>query len=211
MIEEYLPGEHWSDAVSGDTARALSFQLGEQLAALHAVPMDAYGLLPPTPYPTYPTFREWLEHGEAGVEATLQIAGLDVAMIPGIRAVYDRLRALPSEGPRFGHGDTAGSNLLVEGDRLVAIVDWEWTGGCDAASNVSNWWYWHRQSGDLEAFLRGYRPESPKLFRERVEAHQVLTALLMINIFNYQQDPSGIRSAAEALQGFLADGPHREA
>lgn len=204
LIEEYLPGEPWTDAVTDDAARALSFQLGEQLRLLHAVPMDAYGLLPPSPYPSIATFSEWLAQEEAGVAETLATSGLDAALLPDIRAVLDRLRALPSEGPRFGHGDTVGSNLLIDGERLVAIVDWEWAGGCDAAANVSHWWYWHGESGDLDAFILGYRPESPDRFRDRVAAHLVLAALLMIKIHHFQHDTAGIRLAADRLRGFLA-------
>jgi aminoglycoside phosphotransferase (APT) family kinase protein len=207
MVEEHLPGEHWSDGIPGEVACALSFQLGEQLRLLHRVPMDAYGLLAPTPYPTYATFPDWLAHEEGGVEEALRLGSLDAAILPEIQAVFDRLRGLPSEGPRFGHGDTAGSNLLVDGERLVAIVDWEWTGGCDAAANVSNWWYWHRTSGDLEAFIQGYRPDSPDLFRQRVECHLVLTALMLIRVHHHYQDAGGIRDAAAALTSFLAGVP----
>lgn len=207
MIEEHLPGEHWSEEISSGAARALSFQLGEQLRALHAVPMEGYGLLSPSPYPMAATFSEWLEQQEADVPEALRLGGLDAALLPDIRAVFERLRALPSEGPRFGRGDKLGSNLLVEGDRLVGIVDWEWAAGCDAASHVSEWWFWHRRSGDLEAFLSGYRPESPDLFRRRVDAHQVLAALVLIRVYHLFQDPAGVRSTADALRALLAGAP----
>jgi aminoglycoside phosphotransferase (APT) family kinase protein len=211
MVEEHLPGAHWPDRPSRDAAQALSFQLGEQLRALHAVPMEGYGLLPPSPYPMAATFSEWLDQQESGVEETLRIGGLDAGTLPtsccaALRGAFDHLRGLPSEGPRFGRGDTVGSNLLVDGGRLVAIVDWEWAAGCDAAGNVAEWWFWHRESGDLDAFLQGYRPASPALFRRRIEAHQVLTALVLIQVYHFQRDAAGIRDTADALRKLLAAG-----
>jgi glycosyltransferase involved in cell wall biosynthesis len=69
--------------------------------------------------------------GDAGAELAVAAQRVAPHAVPGRRATLERL--LPQLGERldgmplgWSHGDFWNENLLVSGDRLVAVLDWDW-------------------------------------------------------------------------------------
>jgi aminoglycoside phosphotransferase (APT) family kinase protein len=62
--------------------------------------------------------------------------------VPGLRALWDHLRALPSVGPDvMSHGDLTPGNVLVHGGRLVGVLDGGGFGPADRALDLVGAWH----------------------------------------------------------------------
>jgi len=88
------------------------------LAALHALDVEPFGALVGPPLEPAEDVERWDRFAERAAEPEL------VALVPELRAAL--LAAAPRE-PWVGifHGDYQWSNLLLDGGRLVAVLDWE--------------------------------------------------------------------------------------
>ncbi|KAL1866866.1 hypothetical protein Daus18300_006569 [Diaporthe australafricana] len=73
------------------------------------------------PFPTIRDFHQELRGGIA--VADIQ----DDASSPGVKRMAE-FHEKASQGPVFTHGDLSSLNILVRGDRVVGIVDWETAG-----------------------------------------------------------------------------------
>jgi Ser/Thr protein kinase RdoA (MazF antagonist) len=114
---------HEALAASADPARLL-WALGTALAKVHDLPMSA----------DVPRRRPWvldvcsigLPHLLAGDDALVALVGV-VAGDASLRAALERgAAAWVADG--FVHGDVKFDNVLVDGDGVVQLVDWELAG-----------------------------------------------------------------------------------
>lgn len=118
-ITEAVPGEALGPRLvraerTDEGRRALAAQMGRALAAIHAIPVDEHPAL---------------EHKDvlAGARAGLDLVGeARPAFELALRWLHDH-RPPPSSGDTVVHGDFRVGNLLVEGDELTAVLDWELT------------------------------------------------------------------------------------
>jgi len=96
---------------SAEGRRALATQMGEALAAIHAIPVDAHPDLPR---------RDVLEQARTGLDL---LGEARPAFELGLRWLHDHRP--PATPDAVVHGDFRVGNLLVEGDELTAVLDWE--------------------------------------------------------------------------------------
>jgi aminoglycoside phosphotransferase (APT) family kinase protein len=122
MVTEWLPGatvalETGGRLPDGLTAEAAAEQATGVLAELHRLDPSRIvpGFDPGTPVDDV---VRWDRFAERAADPAL------VALVPTVRA---RLLAATPGSPRIGvrHGDFQWSNLLFDGGRLVAVLDWE--------------------------------------------------------------------------------------
>jgi aminoglycoside phosphotransferase (APT) family kinase protein len=112
LLDAMKAGEPWADALYIDTVCAVQSITAADLP---------------------PGSLETLE----GSESALQVLEAGYAMFekpnPLAEAAYERLKATwpGPPGDRFSNGDLWPENLLVEGDRLVGIIDWQHAGFTD--------------------------------------------------------------------------------
>lgn len=210
-VETFVGGAPFDHATAGTpAARAAVRDLGIQLRRLHALEVDAFGDLPPRPYPVYSSFRAWVQNKARRIAPALDLASAEPAMLPAIEHVYAALAGWYGGAARLCKGDCAGDNLLADQQHRVTIIDWEWAQGLDPAADIA---YWCRFSADPrahEALLAAYDPDDPALFRRRVQAHQIVHGIETIHVldehrhaFGAAQREAGVREECAALTRLL--------
>lgn len=123
FVMDRVDGETLGKRIVRDDAfvearRVLARQCGEQLARIHALPLDASGLkVPDDGTSTTLTQLEQLERLVDGFEATRPALEL------GLR--WLRVHAPTAEDRAVVHGDFRVGNLIVGPDGLRAVLDWE--------------------------------------------------------------------------------------
>lgn len=144
MVVERLTGRAHRGALKdsdplglGEQARCrIARMLPVLLAGVHSVNVDGLGITDILPDPTHnPAHRE-LEHWVTALDA------VQLEPHPALRAVIGWLtRHLPDPPERISlvHGDFRPANILIDGDRVAAILDWELAHLGDAHDDLG--WY----------------------------------------------------------------------
>ncbi|HZG67526.1 MAG TPA: phosphotransferase [Herpetosiphonaceae bacterium] len=199
-VEEFVWGTPFDHrGFDREGTRRASVDLGRQLRLLHAIPLDAFGLVPPRPYEVYATFAEWIANQERRVPAALRVSGHSLDLIPSISKVYHLLRDTYAAAPRLIKSDCQGDNVLVADGAVTALIDWEWASGADPTFEVAYWLFRSAASAALDYILAGYQPDDPGLFRRRVMAYQVLHALDQMLVFDEYRDTMSTEDFREAI------------
>ena len=125
VIREVLPAGLATDIVG---QRQLGLDLAAALGELHQAPWEPFveaGIGKPAGY-LERQLRRWVGQRE-GIQSAVAAAGGTARELPDYDAVRDWLRVgLPAEdAPAVVHGDYKLDNVIVDGSRVVAIVDWE--------------------------------------------------------------------------------------
>lgn len=82
-----------------------------------------------------------LRSSDAWVETCLR-KSVRLVDVPRLRPLWQRFRVLPATGPdRMTHGDLTPANLLVDGDRLVGVLDCGGFGPADPALDLIAAWH----------------------------------------------------------------------
>ena len=211
-IETFTNGIAFDAALgAGSTAIAAAHDLGEQLRRLHTIEIDAFGDLPPRPYPVYPSARAWVQNKQRRVATAVTLIGETSVMATTIERIYTQLAAWYVGSPRLCKGDCASTNLLVDHAQHVTLIDWEWAQGLDPAADVAYWCHFTPQHELHEALLAAYQPDDLPLFRRRMLAYRVVHSIELIHIYTEHQDAfstaersAGLRTEAQALHTLLS-------
>jgi hygromycin-B 4-O-kinase len=208
MVEQRVQGVHFvPPAFERGERNALAFDLGRQLRALHAVAVDEFGLFPPDPWGiNRPTFAAWIDREAARVAPAAELAGMRSDMVPRILEAYAMLRDGYADRPRLCHGDCATTNILVDGGRVSALIDWEWAKGGDPAANIAYWAFWQDDREALDALLGGYGAGAPGRIRARVLAYHIVTAVDLIHVYHEHGSTDDIRMCRRTLESALEAG-----
>ena len=121
-VQTWLPGR---DAVAEDPGESMGFadDLAQLLACLRAADTRGRGFTGSGRGGRLPDHDEWMDECFASSEVLLDV--------PRLRAMWAELRTLPEvDADVMCHGDLTPTNVLVEGGRLVGVLD---TGGFAAA------------------------------------------------------------------------------
>src|SRR4051794_1582483 len=163
FVMDRLPGAP-PGRLGAAEARAVARQLGAWLARLHAL---APGALPEPAEPagaseaTRAEPRAWAErYGHTG------------ARVPAIGALLGWLQAHVPEGDGRAHvlwGDPGPHNLLVDGDRVTGLLDWELTHAGDPLEDLGAA-LWAAPTGGLDPaeVIGGYEGEGGAVARDAV-------------------------------------------
>jgi aminoglycoside phosphotransferase (APT) family kinase protein len=185
--------------------------LGRQLRRLHAVSVDAFGDLPPRPYPVYTTFAAWVANKARRIAPAVARAEARPDAVAPIAAVYEKLATWYDGPPCLCKGDCAGDNILVDQAGRTTLIDWEWAQGLDPAADVAYWCSATTEPRAYEVLLSAYAPDDPPAFLRRVRAHQVVQCIETIHVldehrhaYTDREREAGIRSVWETLNGLLA-------
>lgn len=131
QIQRALPGKKlyllWKN-LRPNAQEVIAANLADALKVLHSVSAPQFGLA----RPDAPRFNAWAEFLTAKFRQTLEeVNALKIAMAPGFveqAAEYFELHRHVLEGgtPTLLHGDLTLVNLLAEGGRLSALLDFEY-------------------------------------------------------------------------------------
>lgn len=201
------------DTTLGGDREALGHELGRQMAMIHAIVPDAQLAAILGPRPADPALaaiallRDWLDaRGTArpGLEWALRWAE----------------RHAPDPGPVVvTHQDFRTGNILVDGQGLTAVLDWEFAGWSDPAADLG--WFcarcWRFSRPDLEgggiasraAVMAGYAqgggtpPDPARIRWWEVMAHLRWAVIALQQ--GDRHDSGAERSVHLALTGRIAD------
>jgi aminoglycoside phosphotransferase (APT) family kinase protein len=142
----------------GATREALPMQMAEQLARIHAVPLEQVDFVPGPR--AAPVAEAYLDDLQAQLDALLEP---HPAIELGLRWLRDHAPA--SEEATFIHADFRLGNFVVDEDGLVAVLDWEMAQagapGADLAWPLVKAW----RFGSDDRRLAGLGPAEPYLER----------------------------------------------
>ncbi|MEK4003196.1 phosphotransferase family protein [Paenibacillus sp. FSL H3-0333] len=158
---------------TGELDEQLSYQIGMYLAMLHEVTTPGYGYhvasgfkdLDPNDWRIYirSNFEKWEEPCKEILDPTL----VEKCMLH-----FDELfSALPDpDGPCMVHMDYRPGNILVNGNRVAGIIDFESARGGSSEVDFTkvNRYLWEVDSGTKRPFMEGYQSIRPILDLERV-------------------------------------------
>ena len=123
MVVTRVPGKLEGDLFAPPISERLAFQLAEQVGRLHALPAGDFAGLPGIVEHSYT--QEQLRAELAKFRPVIEKFGVPSQTV---NVAHKWLEANVSrvEGPRtLVHGDVGFHNLLCDGDRLTAVLDWE--------------------------------------------------------------------------------------
>lgn len=212
VVLERLPGEAPPDAanLAHEVSAGLALQMGSVVARLHAAAR-------PPGFGTWAVACRSLAEEERRRRETLMKLAYDAAIVERteIERLGDALEATcevldSCAAPVLAHRDVQPRNVLVEGDRLTALLDFESSGGGDPAEDFRilglDW-----STAGFAAFARSYAsaggdlgPDGP----DRV-AHYVLGWALVVYCYLGRIVPAYVGAAKTAIDRILAgERPH---
>jgi len=153
ILRDWVAGDHhFSDLP------AVARQVGALLRRIHAIPVEGAGGRTATGW----QFRDWAELAAAeAAQDRLKVAAFDdrAANKELYRAIVDGFERLGQAGPVplvLLHGDLGPDNVLVEQDRVVALIDSGWFVGGPPLFDVAYVLNSRLGGAGAEALLEGY-------------------------------------------------------
>lgn len=163
-------------AASGERRRRWIFDAVLILRAVHGVIAQAPNrTVSPDRAPSYVSGwygtriddggRDWREAHRRylaalrGILATTNVGKHRALVTASLEACESRLDALRNVfGPRPGHGDFHLHNIIVDGDAVAGVIDWEWAGNVEPDADVAHLLRWslfpaHPADEDLESLV----------------------------------------------------------
>ncbi len=209
FLMRFLPGVAAGAAlVAAGPNPALAAELGQELAKLHALEFGrALHFLPPPPDDAAAARIAQLETWLGEDEEPHPVAVWALRWL--------KREALAALRPVLCHGDFRTGNYLVDQDRLVGVLDWDFAGWSDPHEDIA--WFcaraWRfgahdREAGGIAAravFYRAYEEAGgARIDPQRVHYWEVMAALRWLVIALKQRDrflKQGERSLDLALTG----------
>ncbi|WP_245583056.1 phosphotransferase enzyme family protein [Paenibacillus daejeonensis] len=158
---------------SGDVDEKLSFQIGMYLAMLHEVSMPGYGYHMADGYKLLDP-NNWRLHIRSNVEKWKEPCEemLDSALFEKCMLYFDEaFSALPDpDGPCIVHMDFRPGNILVNGNEVAGIIDFESARGGSSEIDFTkvNRYMWEVSPSTKIPFMEGYQAIRPMLALESV-------------------------------------------
>lgn len=133
LILQRLPGHplsRWWPGMTGDQRRSAIAQLAIKLRAVHGTMAPHLPDLSRTPQllDPCPTGEQAVARLQEAIEQAAQLPHVDRRMLDEVQAlVVSTARHLtPFDSPTLIHGDLTFENVLWDGERITALLDFEW-------------------------------------------------------------------------------------
>lgn len=183
LLEERIPGVWFerSNLSPADELTALA-DLGLYLRRVHQIQTVGFGLISSASLEApYNTFEAWLESQQQGIIRACLTGAIPETVLPSLSVADQLLRGTYSGPPVLCHADLSNTNILVEGGRVSAIIDWGDATGTDPAYDIAQFfldqsrdWYPVQEQSMLATLLEAYGVAEFKDFYYRIIAHRIL-------------------------------------
>lgn len=123
------------------------------------------------------------------------------------RVVKEKIRELISYCPEervILHGDFGTPNILSDGGRITAVIDWGDSLYGDPLKDVASW---SKREGFLEEAKRSYERNGglPENFRERINCYRLLNTYGGLWFYAYSDQQESYRKCAESAKELIAE------
>ncbi|QUL53757.1 aminoglycoside phosphotransferase family protein [Paenibacillus tritici] len=158
---------------TGDVDEKLSFQMGTYLAMLHEVQAPGYGHHAAEGYKLF-DHNDWRLHIQSNFEMWKEPCQeiLGSTLYEKCILHFDRVfSALPEpDGPCFVHMDFRPGNILVQGNEVAGIIDFESARGGSSEIDFTkvNRYIWEANPRTKSPFIESYQSVRPMMALERV-------------------------------------------
>ena len=120
------------------------------------------------------------------------------------RRIRELIKYIPNE-KYFVHGDFGGSNLIVERDRVTAVIDWSESMYGDFLFDIAYYAFWR---GDRELIIKykNYCEKKGRVipyFEERILCHQLFIGLHSLAIYLVIEDINEFKGVQVKLRKIL--------
>jgi aminoglycoside phosphotransferase (APT) family kinase protein len=185
MLETKLPGHCLNTTtLNNPDLIAIAKDLAKHLRMLHEIPVHGYGIVKETSISRIEGSRhtqiEWLNETQKPIiEACLNGLISDRA-IARLDEVFQLFKKSISDPPVLCHGDLHQQNILLQGNKISGLIDWDYPVCADPAFDVAIFlramlghWPTEIESSILQIFVDEYQPTDPSIFRQRVSAYRI--------------------------------------
>ena len=165
--------------------RAIFEQLGRYAALIHGISLPGFGDLVPSSGGYVGRDRSLWDHLDRQLRSAIEALPADVLPPARARSILERFEherpLLDRAAGGLVHGDYRFKNVLIEGSRVCAILDFEMAVSGDPAQDLA--WLLYSDGRDREdeaALVRGYVEGGGRMdkgFMRRVACYQLLGAL----------------------------------
>ncbi len=133
---------------------------GQVLAKIHSVRTNGFGDLNAQGKGKDKSFADTLDNKDIQESRMLEVAtkvSLDPKIILRALEILRAERAkYPAIEPRLVHGDYLAKHILIEGDKITGIIDFERASGGDPIKDFAYWDFFASDQYPLEALKAGY-------------------------------------------------------
>ncbi|HEY1425591.1 MAG TPA: aminoglycoside phosphotransferase family protein [Caulobacteraceae bacterium] len=203
---EMLPGERLSDSLSlpRETLRAVVRELGEQMSRMHAIGPREVGEAARFFEDDTDDFLAM----EAEFVALAVQAGLDRRSLARAFRFFEATMANHQPQPRrLTHNDFRACHVLVRDGGLSGIIDFGQVSMDSPVNELAKWDYWEEPALPVAWLREGYGDQS--LFDDAYPACfaalRIANALWVLRWYSHTGFAAGVRRAAGAINGYLAE------
>lgn len=190
LLYEFSKGKELSRIIPRNSAEELSYakQIGQFLARLHTIKAPQYGFFHGQQFSSWYGFiSHWLEHQAVYIK---RFGILDAEIIDRIGRIFSSFQPLFEKvTPVTIHMDLSAANILVNGQHIDCVIDWDNARGGDAAYDVSYALKRAFRSSPeefKEVMLNTYLAESPaqdrKTFMQKYELYSLFMAYKLLPV-----------------------------
>jgi aminoglycoside phosphotransferase (APT) family kinase protein len=184
-VFEAIPGKPSNVVAGEDLSGPIFVQIAEQMGSMLSIIGDLS--TPGLPLPTL-----WSDPPLLAAEATrwlpIAMTWIESADVNMLRSMIASVPSLfRHRSPVFAHGDYGPQNVLIDGERITGLLDFEFARLADRLFDVA-WWAWVVRFHTPDAFDRAWHPflraagidSTAAHFADRIQALQVLRILELI-------------------------------
>lgn len=188
---------------SEDLFKKLMKEAGAILAKIHSVKTDGFGPLDKSGKGQWQTLEEvWLEMEKwrdevlgvavkANVNSELITRALD--------AMKEAATNVTITAPVLVHDDYAPKHIMVDGEQISGIIDFETCVGGDPVRDFARWQY-HKKDFPIEYLLEGYTAKLPADFDTRLKLWKVHMGLTTLEYYLADGNKAAIHNTVSKLE-----------
>lgn len=213
-IEEKLPGVPLDNLLESPLAskawkKEITRKAGVILAKIHSVQTDGFGLINENGKGSYLTWKNYIFEqvkNKTGIIEAAKRINLDPQYIEQAANLLSAHQEIYQEvDSHLLHGDYGPKHLLISGDEITGVIDFEGAKAGDPARDFAWWDYFRGETLPIEWLIDGYTKVTDlgPDFELRMQLCKLNLGLIFVYYYEAEQNPSGIKHARESLVKIL--------
>jgi aminoglycoside phosphotransferase (APT) family kinase protein len=208
-IENKIPGVTLDEMAEGslsdsDMAKLLR-EAGHLLSRINSIATSGFGELDQSGNGKYESVRQMLSQQELNRDHFIKVArsiDLDLHIVEkALSILYEHSENFPSTSPLLIHNDFAPKNVLISGNAVSGILDFECAEGGDPAREFAYWQFFVEERYPLRYLIEGYDNKSVfgEEFESRTRLWRLYTGLTNLDRFARRRYKRGVEHCKRRL------------